>query len=119
MKDVSELTIEDAKLLKEIIAYTKVDAHQVSIIQNFGITYIDKSIRICPTCPGQIRFAHKRVVDWHNRFEEQINFKLQISERIERKAEVSDNVCVNCEKELMDKRKSYCSKKCRDEYKSK
>ncbi len=119
MKDISELTVEDARLLKEIIAYKKVDAHQVSVIQNFGITYIDKSIRICPTCPSQIRFAHKRVVDWHNRFEEQINFKLQISERIERTEEKSDNICLGCQKELLDKRKSYCSKKCKDEFKKK
>ncbi len=119
MTGIEEMTIEDAKLIKEIIAYTKVDAHQVTIIQNFGIKYIDNSIRICPTCASQIRFAHKRVVDWHNRFEEQINFKLQISERIELKEEIGDNICVNCQKELMDKRKSYCGKRCRDEYKNK
>lgn len=124
MTGINEMTFEDAMHVKEIIAYKKVDDAKVAGMQNFAIKYIDSGIRICFTCPSQIRFTHKRIVDWHNRFEEQIN--LIIYKHTHQEQEVTNKVatdelnsCEECGKQLYDKRKKYCSKTCKDIVKKK
>jgi hypothetical protein len=58
------MTKEDKELIEEWVTKTSVSSGEVYILRNLIRKYIDPSCDICSTCPGQIRFAWIRLVEW-------------------------------------------------------
>jgi len=111
-----KMTIEDVQLLDEIKAYKNVSKPEVAKMQYFMTSFIDAKCHICPHCSGQIRFAHKRIVNWASKNDAMIKSVGEDSfEKAKKQVEkYAANVCKSCGKELTDKRKKYCNKECKD-----
>lgn len=104
---MSRITIEDITLLNEILKYTYTDGQKVKNIQYFLNKYIDPKSHVCGHCGAQIRFAHKRIINWAERN------KGMIADVIKEHNTTKVNQCISCGKELSDKRKKYCDDNCK------
>lgn len=130
---MKKLTIEDVQLLNEIKSYKRASKEEVKKMQYFMTNFIDAKAHICPHCSGQIRFSHKRIINWSNINAGLINKVINpLDEEISKvndevnsldKAikEVSDyvsNACRVCGEEIKDRRKKTCNK-CKENGKKK
>lgn len=73
MTQIKDMTEEDIKNFDMILGLSQIKGYQVTIMQNLLIKYVDKNCVVCPSCSGQIRFAHKRIVDFYERNVNEIN----------------------------------------------
>lgn len=94
--DECELFIKKSKI-------TTAEVNEMMILFN---KYVDSGTKCCATCPAQIRFIHKRFNGWFR--------QVEIFDTEELPTEL---LCVECEEPMYDKRRKYCSKKCRDKNK--
>jgi len=102
---MKEITKEDIDLLNQILKYTIVGTKEIENIEYFLTTYIDHKTRVCKSCGAQIRFAHKRIINWAE------NNKTLIENSVKN---TTDN-CIVCGKIVNDKRrKGYCSTQCKN-----
>lgn len=100
------ITTDDFNTLNDIMKYTNAGKTEIFTMQQFMRKYIDKNIMICQTCPAQIRFAYKRILSWYDKYKDTF-----ILEDVNN---TSEHTCIICETIITDKRKKYCSKKCKD-----
>ncbi len=112
MNPINEMNLEDLKNLDNIKNYKAVTSAQVNTIQGFIRIYIDGSCSVCQTCPSQIRFAYQRLIGWAN--SNNTSLEQRRVELLELEEKKKPKQCSICNTELDDKRKSYCSKKCKD-----
>jgi hypothetical protein len=54
----------DYFIIKNLIGLNKMDSHQVIDMERIIRKYIDSKCTICRHCPAQVKFAHKRLVNW-------------------------------------------------------
>jgi len=104
MKQVSEITLEDIESVQAIVKYTIVKNEQVKKMQHFMVNYIDPKCHICGHCSGQIRFAHKRIITYYERYATEIS---EIKQKLLNPVDVHS--CNKCGKELKDKRRKVCA----------
>jgi len=109
MIGIEDISLEDIKEIEFIIKMTQIKSQQVHRMTNFTQKYIDASVHICTHCGSQIRFAHKRLVNFYERNATVISERKQVLLN-----PVEKHTCKVCDTEIADGRKKYCSKKCKD-----
>jgi hypothetical protein len=106
MTGIDEMTMEDISKFREAQKWTQATGREVSIMVNLVTKYIDPKCHICNTCSNQIRLAHGRMKDFYNRNIDLINA---------REKELREmHQCLVCGTKIEDRRKSYCTKECKD-----
>lgn len=99
MKEIDRQCIQR---LEAIRAFKEAGPDQVHFMQNFMNEFVDPTAFCCVTCPSQIRFYWKRIIDWGNHFQYKIDEILATPEPI------VGNLC-ECGNPLPDKRYKKCS----------
>lgn len=68
MNKIETMTRIDLNKLDTILTFKKVGKEEIKQMEEFICKFIDDTISICYQCSTQIRFAHKRIVNWaeHN-----------------------------------------------------
>lgn len=64
---------DDLIILDTILGYKKVGTEELKIMVEFMRKHVDAGTTVCTRCPTQIRFAHKKLVNWTNTNELKIN----------------------------------------------
>ena len=111
----TEMTLEDVEILNQIKTFKKAGPAEVALMQNFMAKYIDNKATVCPTCPGQIRFAHSRIINWATHNQAMID-EVSTNPLDKAKKEVEKYSAAHtckCGAELKDKRRKQC-KECKD-----
>lgn len=55
---------QDKELIEKLISLHSITTSGVMEMEKIMRKYIDKSCSVCAHCPGQIKFAHKRLTNW-------------------------------------------------------
>ena len=95
------MTKQDVYTLDAILGYKEVDNNKIATMENFIKKFIDNKAHICRHCSAQIRYHFQQIQKWAQK-----NHNMIETARYE-------GVCMNCGKELQDKRRKYCSEECK------
>ena len=95
---------QDETLLRKIIVMKKVTKHEVEELEYILNKYIDNKATICTKCKSQIRFAHKRILNWYEKNKN----------NIEKYTTPTKGICITVGKELKDKRYKYGNNTCKE-----
>lgn len=90
---------QDETLLTKIIKLKSVTKEEVKDMEYIMKKYIDKKATICTKCKSQIRFAHKRILNWYDK---------------NKTTTPTKGICITCGKVLKDKRYKYCDNTCKE-----
>jgi hypothetical protein len=110
---IEQMPLEDIREVEQIIKFTQAKSAEVSRMANFTTKYIDSKCQICPHCSSQVKFSHKRIINFYEKNATTISDRKQML--LNSVVEPEQNKCIVCSIVLDDKRKRYCSKKCKDD----
>lgn len=63
-----EIDDKDREKIEMLINLTNITTSQVYQMECMIRKYIDHGVKICGTCPAQIRFGHQRLCQWYEKY---------------------------------------------------
>jgi hypothetical protein len=84
IKEVKWIMEVDYINIIKIINATKLDGNGVILMENLMIKYVDAKCKICRHCPAQVKFAHKRLVNWWEKIGKDLTIRNELGMFVEK-----------------------------------
>jgi hypothetical protein len=84
IKEVKWIMENDYYDIIKTIKATKLDGTGIILMESLMIKYVDAKCKICRHCPAQVKFGHKRLVNWWEKIGKHLKIRNELGMFVEK-----------------------------------